>query len=71
MMFYKFQQKLAFSIFILFSIASYPSNSEEKIFSENYAIVPPRNASNLNELVFYNQIEVKTYRSPQGWQKGT
>ena len=60
MMFYKFQHKLAFSIFMLFSIASYPSNSEEKTFPENHAIVPPPKCeNNLNELVFYNQIEVQ------------
>jgi hypothetical protein len=70
MMFYKFQQKLAFSIFILFSIASYPSNSEEKIFPENYAIVPPPKCeNNLNELVFYNQIEVQNLSFASGMAK--
>ena len=70
MMFYKLQHKLAFSIFMLFSIASYPSNSEEKIFSENYAIVPPPKCeNNLNELVFFNQIEVQNLSFASGMAK--
>jgi len=70
MMFYKFQHKLAFSIFMLCSIASHPSTSEEKTFTENHAIVPPPKCeNNLNELVYYNQIEVQNLSFASGMAK--
>ena len=67
MMFYKFQHKLAFNIFMLFSTVSHPSNSEEKTIPENHAIVPPPKCeNNLNEFVFYSQIEVQNLSFASG-----